>query len=223
MGFAGQRRLVATLLLFLTLVPTVVPVEPDENPDIPYLYDKDAGVVIEYMPSADVEDPVRPDFLYSTNNGPRIVEFYVPWCPFCQTFRDHFVEVSGRMTEAAHSVGVDLKVYAISCQVHKTLCRNWEFEVFPKLRLFRAGETKNTGKTVYYKFYANAVLKHLKIPAAIDEMEERKKKLKKRGGLAAAGTFKETKQEDIFHDALVSFHFAMRNSIFMALSGQCTS
>jgi hypothetical protein len=75
MVIARQRRLVAVLLLFLTHVPTVVP-KIDENPDLPYLYDEDAGVVIEYMPSADVEDPLRPDFLYSTNNGPRIVEFY---------------------------------------------------------------------------------------------------------------------------------------------------
>jgi hypothetical protein len=76
MGFAGQGHLVAALFLFLILAPTVVSEKPDENPDLPYLYDEDAGVVIEYMPSADVEDPVRPDFLYSTNNGPRIVEFY---------------------------------------------------------------------------------------------------------------------------------------------------
>ncbi len=76
MGFAGQRRLVVALLLFLSLAPTVVPEIHDENPDIPYLYDENAGVVIEYMPSADVEDPVRPDFLYSPYNGPRMVEFY---------------------------------------------------------------------------------------------------------------------------------------------------
>jgi thiol-disulfide isomerase/thioredoxin len=216
MGFAGQGHLVAALFLFLILAPTAVPEKPDENPDIPYLYDEDAGVVIEYMPSADVEDPVRPDFLYSTNNGPRIVEFYAPWCPFCQSFRHHFVEVTGQMVDAAHSVGVDLKVYAISCQVHKTLCRNWEFEVFPRLRLFKAGETNSTGTTVYYQFYANSVLKHLKIPVVIDVNEEKKKKLKIQARSATTGTFKQRKQEEAFNDALVSFHFALRNSIYMA-------
>jgi thiol-disulfide isomerase/thioredoxin len=217
MGFAGQRRLVAVLLLFLTLTTIVVALKkPDENPDIPYLYDEDAGIVIEYMPSADVEDPVRPDFLYSTDNGPRIVEFYAPWCPFCQTFRDHFVEVSGQMVEASRLAGVDLKVYAISCQVHKTLCRNWEFEVFPRLRLFKAGETNSTGSTVYYSFNANSVLKFLKIPAVVDENEEKKKKLKMQARPAATGTFKERRQEEIFNDALVSFHFALRNGIYMA-------
>jgi thiol-disulfide isomerase/thioredoxin len=216
MGFAGQGRLVAALLLFLIHAPTVVPEVSDENPDIPYLYDENAGVVIEYMPSADVEDPVRPDFLYSTNNGPRIVEFYAPWCPFCQNFRDHFVEVAGQMTEAAHSVGIDLKVYAISCQVHKTLCRNWEFEVFPRLRLFKAGETNSTGSTVYYQFHANSVLQQLTIPAVIDVNEEKKLKLKIQGRSATTGTFKQRKQEEAFNDALVSFHFALRNSIYMA-------
>jgi thiol oxidase len=219
MGFAGKRCLVAALQLFLILVPTAVPgvLHLDENPDLPYLYDEDSGVVIEYMPSADVADPVRPAFIYSTNNGPRLVEFYVPWCPFCQTFRDHFVEVSGQMVEGARSVGVDMRVYAISCQVHKTLCRNWEMEVFPQLRLFKAGENINTGKTVYYKFFPNSILKHLQIDAFVDENLYKKKKLKNRRATAAAGTKnKLTRQEDIVSDAHVSFHFALRNSIFMA-------
>jgi thiol-disulfide isomerase/thioredoxin len=81
MGIARQRCLATALLIFLILVPTVVPEIYEEDPDLPYLYDENAGVVIEYMPSANVKDPVRPDFLYSTDNGPRLVEFYAPWCP----------------------------------------------------------------------------------------------------------------------------------------------
>ena len=43
-----------------------------------YLYkgDKGAYPVIDYESDED-----RPSFLYDTNNGPRIVEFYSPWCP----------------------------------------------------------------------------------------------------------------------------------------------
>ena len=43
-----------------------------------YLYDgdKEAYPVIEYKSDED-----RPSFLYDANNGPRIVEFYSPWCP----------------------------------------------------------------------------------------------------------------------------------------------
>jgi thiol-disulfide isomerase/thioredoxin len=217
MVIARQRRLATALLLFLIHVPIVVP-KIDENPDLPYLYDEDAGVVIEYMPSADVEDPVRPDFLYSTDNGPRIVEFYAPWCPVCQDFRDHFVEFAGQMTEAARAVGVDdLKVYTISCQAHRQICRDWEFEVFPQLLLFKAGETNTTGKSVYYKLKPNSVFKSLEIPAFIDESKNKEKKLKEREQRreTKAAAFKQAKHDDIFNDALISFHFALRNGIYM--------
>jgi hypothetical protein len=87
MGIARQRWLVLALQLFLILAPTVTPklatkvIEPEEEDDDEeleeqYLYDVDNGVVIDYMPSAAEADPVKPGFLYSADNGPRIVEFY---------------------------------------------------------------------------------------------------------------------------------------------------
>ena len=42
-----------------------------------YLYEEDAGPVIEYK--SDGQDKMRPDFLFSTDNGPRMVEFYAWW------------------------------------------------------------------------------------------------------------------------------------------------
>jgi hypothetical protein len=121
------------------------------------------------------------------------------------------------MTEAARSVDVDMKVYAISCQVHKTLCRNWGLVNFPQLRLFKAGETNYTGKSVYYNLKPNSVLKHLKIPAVIDEskIKEEKKKLKKRETKAAVGSYVRT-PASVLNDAHLSFHFALRNAIYMA-------
>jgi thiol-disulfide isomerase/thioredoxin len=217
MGFLRQRCLVTALLIFLSLVPTVVPELYEEDPDLPYLYDEDAGVVMEYMPSASTENPLRPNFLYSTNNGPRIVEFYAPWCPHCQNFRDHFVDLSGQMVEASSSVGVDLKVYVISCQVHKTLCRNWGLTTFPQIRLFKAGEITNTGKAVYYNLKPNSVLKHLKIPAVIDvsKVREDRKKLKIREPKEANGAYVRTAVA-VLNDAHLSFLFALRNGLFMA-------
>ena len=67
---------VTTLLFFLFLAPIVVSQEEEEEQEQQYLYAENAGVVIDYMPSPSTGDPVRPDFLYSPYNGPRMVEFY---------------------------------------------------------------------------------------------------------------------------------------------------
>jgi hypothetical protein len=50
-----------------------------------YLYhtEEAAGVIIDYEPPKGATDKelVTPDFLYGPNQGPRVVEFYAPWCP----------------------------------------------------------------------------------------------------------------------------------------------
>lgn len=226
-GMRSTRQICrfTTLLLFLFLAPTAVSQEDDEG-EQQYLYAENAGVVIDYMPSPSTGNPVRPDFLYSPYNGPRMVEFYAPWCPHCQEFRDHFVEFSGQMAEAALSVGVDdFEVYAISCEVHRSLCKNWEIRGFPQLRLFQAGQANYTGKASYWKLNPNDVLKKLGIPAEVGEeplwVTEEKKKNKTIENLLkvdnisdAARAYKRT-QEDVFNDAHLSFHFALRNGVYM--------
>jgi thiol oxidase len=226
MGSTRQICRVTTLLLFLFLEHTVESQEEEEEEQQQYLYAENAGVVIDYMPSPSTGNPVRPDFLYSPYNGPRMVEFYAPWCPHCQDFRDHFVEFSGQMAEAARSVGVDdFEVYAISCEVHRSLCKNWEIRGFPQVRLFQAGQANYTGKANYWKINPNDVLKKLGIPAEVGEepswVTDEKKKNKKEENRRkvenisdAARAYKRT-QKDIFNDAHLSFHFALRNGIYM--------
>ena len=36
--------------------------------------------VIDYRPGSE-KDPVHPSFIFGSGNGPRVVEFYSPWCP----------------------------------------------------------------------------------------------------------------------------------------------
>jgi hypothetical protein len=61
----------------------------DNNIQEKYLYhtEEARGIIIDYEPpstSGDAKDDpnlYRPDFIYGPNQGPRVVEFYAPWCP----------------------------------------------------------------------------------------------------------------------------------------------
>ena len=77
MGLRKRQNWLCTLLMVLivALQNVVLPLDEEEEEPL-YLYDEDAGVVIEYIPTIDTPYPRRPDFLYSPNNGPRLVEFY---------------------------------------------------------------------------------------------------------------------------------------------------
>jgi thiol-disulfide isomerase/thioredoxin len=64
-----------------------------------YLYhtEEAAGIIIDYEPPPESDllsesknkDSTllnRPDFIYGPNQGPRVVEFYAPWCPHVRAF-----------------------------------------------------------------------------------------------------------------------------------------
>jgi hypothetical protein len=68
----------------------------DNNIQDKYLYhtDEARGIIIDYEPPSTSTangdtDPnlYRPDFIYGPNQGPRVVEFYAPWCPHVRVTR----------------------------------------------------------------------------------------------------------------------------------------
>lgn len=49
----------------------------DEN----YLYLENADPVVEFVRDESEPNPKEPAFIYGSNTGPRLIEFYAPWCP----------------------------------------------------------------------------------------------------------------------------------------------
>jgi hypothetical protein len=75
----------ALAFIMLSVAPTILTMNgvsafKPEFTDEDFLYHTPdaAGIIHDYEPQ---ENVTKPDFLYGLNQGPRVVEFYAPWCP----------------------------------------------------------------------------------------------------------------------------------------------
>jgi hypothetical protein len=74
-----MRRFLFTFLLFFVVVTPVNSkgeIASVNKEDYLYHTDEASGVIIDYEPAS-----ITPDFIYGADQGPRVIEFYAPWCP----------------------------------------------------------------------------------------------------------------------------------------------
>lgn len=151
---AARRVLGRCFLIMLALLPflqttNVLAQLGSSSQSFPYLYatldDPNASYpVIDHLSPKhrgldnDTED--RPAFLYSPDNGYRIVEYYIHWCQTCRLFAPVYTRFAQKVTEIAAAQGVSLKVYAVNCSPNRQLCLEQRAKDYPKIRLYRANE-----------------------------------------------------------------------------------
>ena len=70
---------------------------PDDGSfDGNFLYLKNSGLVVDFHPESE-SNPSKPSFIFGTDKGPRLVEFYAPWCPHVSAgMHDHHVKTGLR-------------------------------------------------------------------------------------------------------------------------------
>jgi len=85
----------------------------------------------------------RPDFLYAPVDTYRIVEFYIHYCNTCKAFRPVYTKFAEKVKELAALQNVNnIDVYAISCSPNRKLCVDQGVKGFPKIRLYKPGESE---------------------------------------------------------------------------------
>jgi thiol-disulfide isomerase/thioredoxin len=198
-----------------------------------YLYDgEDSAPVMEFYDS-DGPDPDHPNFLYDSHQGPRVVEFYAPWCPHCQAFRSHYVQFAHQLTTLSHG---QIQVHAVSCVKHRKVCQDFKILAYPAIRLFAAGSVNATESYTYMNLHPFGVM--TKLGVHVDDLSasysnsdalpdgnlERKDTSPRFKGKASATESTDVSpsttaitrsREDIYRDAYLSLHFALQQGVFM--------
>jgi hypothetical protein len=74
------RKTLLIVALLLTSTHGANKKKEEKKYDENYLYLENAGLVVEFRPESEPK-PLEPEFIYGANTGPRLIEFYAPWCP----------------------------------------------------------------------------------------------------------------------------------------------
>jgi len=69
---------------------------------------------------------------------PYFVEFYAPWCGHCQALKPEF-------TQVASALAGRVKVAAVDCEAHKSVCADEGVQGYPTLKLFLANKSRPKG------------------------------------------------------------------------------
>jgi thiol-disulfide isomerase/thioredoxin len=128
---------------------------------------------------SDEGDDDRPDFLYNhEGQGYRIVEFYVHWCTTCKLFASVYRSFAIKIREMAAHQGIqnNIQIYAISCSPNRKLCVDQNVKGFPKIRLYKPGDSEFVELVNHHHLHPLRVLEALGIDSdgieSLDDTDE---------------------------------------------------
>ena len=187
--------------------------------------------IIEYYnPEVSEDKEDFPDFLYSPDiSHHRVVEFYSPMCPHCRHFAPHYVEFARHFEDLTRQnsteyTGLDVRFYAVSCLAYHQICRGQKVDRYPTVKIFQAGSTEG----IYLRYghlHPMTLLKTLGI-SAVDSITQQEnseesgeenavEKNNDKQSTTLIPPFQKRSQRDVFNDAYLSLHTALKTSVFM--------
>ncbi|ESX00186.1 hypothetical protein KL918_004976 [Ogataea parapolymorpha] len=101
------------------------------------------------------------DVIYKTNHT-SVVEFYAPWCGYCQQFKSHYIKAAQASSDVAQYA-------AVNCDLpeNKKLCNEYRIEGFPTILVFRP--PKWTGKITKKNGHSSEIYRGERIASKLTE------------------------------------------------------
>lgn len=221
---------------------TIVAREADERSRFIYADDPSATIILEYQlhnaPSRDYagdeqkkasrEQPgseydeerhIKPYFL-TPENGPRVVQYYSPWCGHCQHFKTKYVALAKEINARLPDDQPEINFHAVSCSVYHWICMRNNVKGFPTIVAFRANsavpellkEKKMTAESI-----AKIVGVRLNAPTrdtSTYQTEEGNSDFPAVDILGASLNGMTRTRDAVYRDAALSFTHALKTEIF---------
>jgi len=130
---------------------------------------------------------IRPHFLNGREkNGPRVVEFYSPWCGHCQRFKPKYIELAKEFqSRGITDTKIEVKFYAVSCSEHHWVCKDNNITTYPTVKAYKANSVNGQILESFTpEFVADAIGVSLleKRPSSVDEQQPMSQKKEHRRG-----------------------------------------
>lgn len=248
----NKLSLTLPLLLILSYAPlSLVALKwEDLAVDPTYFYSQeyeDRGSVQEYIPSEheDASTLSNPDkneslsFIHVNEDSAIVVEFYAPWCPHCQRYRNHYIAMADEVQRRVYGEP-NIMFYGLSCDSYRSLCEQYEIAGYPTIIGFKAGFRRGVDQPMELNgdampnLTADVIGKYLGLNLANEEPEilsmssysnsedirakdERDEKAAIESARDKMSTYEYNKSyREIYLDAAKSLVFTIRQSIYIS-------
>lgn len=177
------------------------------------------------------DSDVRPSFIYSSNypNG-RVVTFYAHWCPHCLHFKPQYIELSNQIHDMSQKLHVAVETFAISCVPNRKICQEKGIHGYPTVMFYPPNSINGTKiqyrylnpKDIFEKIKSSGVTEAGDESTGSDKAEKivstvqqsSRKSYEESDNIPQKPYFIHRSRAETFHDAHLSFHFAMSTAIF---------
>lgn len=179
----ARFALVLTVVGLLVSKPTIAMAANVLRAHSPYLYAGDAFPIIEYILSHNTESEMTkeeknlPSFLYDTDQGYRIVEFYSSRTePIALRLRENYIQLAYKATQIVkeQNPNVTLDTYAVCCSTVPSLCEKQGIdflahrEYAPVFMMYKPGSSVGLKLE---KFNVSAILNLMEIPFQNNQLD----------------------------------------------------